>query len=145
MNEMVSPSGYYFRQAVAEPNMWKIHKKTAENEDQDEVLGELHGFILVYVDDMLILALLEVMKEVIFTIQKEWATSEPEFLSKGKVKYLGMELYETSQGFFASQEDYVEDHLNARSEKPKPQKVPTMKDMYPEAESSVDPALVGQG
>ena len=93
---------------------------------------------------MLILAILEVMKEVIVTIQKEWATSAPEFLSQGKVKYLGMELYETTRGFFASQEDYVEDHLNAKSVKPKPQKVPTMRDMYPEAESSVDPALVRQ-
>ena len=107
MNDMVSPSGYYFRQSVSEPNMWRILRKTAENGEQDEILGELHGLILVYVDDMLILALLEVMEEVIATIQKEWATSAPEYLRRGKVKYLGMELYETDDGFFACQEDYV--------------------------------------
>ena len=144
MHDVVSKSGYYFRQAVAEPNMWRILRKTSETEEQDEALAELHGFILVYVDDMLILALLEVMMEVIETVQREWATSAPEFLSKGKVKYLGMELYETSQGFFASQEDYVEDRLKAKPERPKAQKVPTMKDMYPEAETSVDPTLVRQ-
>ena len=144
MYEMVTPSGYYFRQSVAEPNMWRILRRTDETEEHDDILGELHGFILVYVDDMLILALLAVIEEVIGAIQKEWATSAPEFLSKGKVKYLGMELYETSHGFFACQEDYVEDHLNLKSEKPKPQKVPTMKDMYPEAEASVEPLLVRQ-
>ena len=142
MLDMVTPSGYYFRQSVAEPNMWKVLKKTAENEEQDEILGELHGLILVYVDDMLILALLEVLEEVISTIQKEWATSAPEYLRRGKIKYLGMELYETDQGFFACQEDYVVDHLNSRQQKPKPQKCPTIPDMYPEAEDEVDQGSV---
>ena len=57
MRDMVSPSGYYFRQSVTEPNMWRILRKTTEKEEQDEILAELHGFILVYVDDMLTLAL----------------------------------------------------------------------------------------
>ena len=142
MHDMVSPSGYYFRQSVTEPNMWRILRRTTGNEEQDEILGELHGLILVYVDDMLILALLEVMEEVIGTIQKEWATSAPEYLRRGKVKYLGMELYETDDGFFASQEDYVTDHLNSMQKKPKPQKCPTIPEMYPEAEEDVDQVSV---
>ena len=138
MQDMVTPSGYYFRQSVAEPNLWKILRMTTEKEGRDEILGELHGFILVYVDDMLILALLKVLEEVIGTIQKEWTTSAPEFLRQGKIKYLGMELYETDEGFFACQEDYVVDHLNLMGQKPKPQKCPTIPEMYPEAEEEVD-------
>ena len=104
--------------------------------------SELHGFLLVYVDDILILAPRRILEETTKAIQKEWQTSDPEFLTRGKVKHLGMELCETEAGFFAGQEDYVKDHLNAMNVLPKEQKVPTIRDMYPEAEETVDPDWV---
>ena len=42
-----------------------------------------------------------VAEEVLRTMQGEWQTSNPEHLKTGKVKYLGMELYESAEGFFA--------------------------------------------
>ena len=53
-----------------------------------------------------------------------------------------MELYETDEGFFACQEDYVVDHLNSMQQKPKPQKCSTIPEMYPEAKEDVDQASV---
>ena len=142
LREMVSQSGYFYRQSVSEPNLWRILLGSGAGLEEDEVSSELHGFLLVYVDDILILALRKILEETVKAIQEVWQTSDPEFLTRGKVKYLGMELYETEAGFFAGQEEYVKDHLNAMDVLPKAQKVPTVRDMYPEAEETVEPHLV---
>ena len=64
--------------------------------------------------------------------QKEWETSTPEKLGETKVKYLGMEIAEYKEGYFANQSNYINDKKDVPDFKKV--KTPTMKDMYPEPE-----------
>ena len=49
---MRSPQGHRFVQAEAEPNLWSIvMNKSDEDENQE---GRMLGFLLVYVDDLMI-------------------------------------------------------------------------------------------
>ena len=52
LRDMRSPQGHRFVQAEAEPNLWSIvMNKSDEDENQE---GRMLGFLLVYVDDLMI-------------------------------------------------------------------------------------------
>ena len=136
---MVTKDGFIFRPSVAEPNLWKILKTSKEEglAEIEEINSELFGFILVYVDDLMILSEEYIVQQVMDVLREEWDTSNPEWLGSEKVKFLGMEIGEYEGGFFANQANYIWDKKDV--EEVKKAKAPTMKDMYPEPESTVTP------
>ena len=128
LREMVRKSGYFFRQSIAEP--------VEDLAYQDGRPGYRRaGVRASWLHPSLCRWQMKVIEETLEAIQKEWQTS-------GKVKYLGMELYETEDSFFffACQEDYAMDHLNAMPDQPKSFRR-SRRDMYPEAEEK-DPQSV---
>ena len=66
-------------------------------------------WLLVYVDDLMILSEDYIVQQVVEVLQKEWDTSIPEKIGGDKVKFLGMEIAEYDQGFFANQANYIHD------------------------------------
>ena len=104
---MKSKEGHRFVQADAEPNLWSIMKGQGIDDDRDEWLV---GFLLVYVDDLMVASDPTTTSTIIQVLQDEWETSEPEVVGQKKVKLVGMELTQAPQGGFrASQEDYILD------------------------------------
>ena len=107
LRKMKSKEGHRFVQAEAEPNLWSIMKGQGNDDDRDEWLV---GFLLVYVDDLMVASDPTTTSLIVQMLQDEWETSEPEVVGQKKVKFLGMELTQAPQGGFrASQEDYILD------------------------------------
>ena len=107
LRKMKSKEGHRFVQADAEPNLWSIMKGQGIDDDRDEWLV---GFLLVYVDDLMVASDPTTTSLIIKMLQDEWETSEPEVVGQKKVKFLGVELTQAPQGGFrASQEDYILD------------------------------------
>ena len=141
LRKMRSEEKHYFVQSAAEPNLWAILKgDPMEEGSQDE---QLEGFLLVYVDDLMIVGEATTIQVITKTLQQEWETSAPEELGlEGKVKFLGMELTKGSKGeFIASQEDYIKDKEGV--EGGKHIKVPMNKDAHPAPEEPT-PELVNK-
>ena len=95
---------YYLEQLESESCMWMIKKAGSE---------EVHGILLTYVDDLLILSTEQTAHAWMKEIRKEWETSEPEVVDKGSTtRFLGMEITKGHTGvWFASQEGYTKDLL----------------------------------
>ena len=135
---MRTESGYVFRPSEAEPNLWKIiwMDERGDDEEGQELLGPLRGFILIYVvDDMLILSPRDIAEEVIRTLQKEWDTSTPEWLGSAGVRFFSMELTLHEAGYLANQANNIWDKAGADNYK----KVtaPVTKDLNPQPEDQV--------
>ena len=58
---------------------------------------------------MLILSPRDVAEEVIRTLQREWETSQPEWVGRTSVRFLGMELTLHEAGYVANQANYIWD------------------------------------
>ena len=107
LRKLTSPQGHRFVQAEAEPNLWSIMLGDGEDEDREE---KMVGFLLVYVDDLMVTSDEKTINQVIQVLQAQWETSTPEEVGKEKVKFLGMEITKTiGGGYRASQEDYIKD------------------------------------
>ena len=105
--------------------------------------GELKGFLLVYVDDLIVVGDGGTIEVITKMLQAEWETSPPEEVNtRDKVKFLGMELKKGPWGeFTASQEDYIKDKEGI--EEKKGVKAPMGKDLCPSPEEPT-PDLVTQ-
>ncbi len=85
-----------------ERHVWKVTQ--LDNPEAE------HGYLLTYVDDMLIVGNKEVAQEVIGQIQGHWQCSPPEFLSDEKpMKFCGYDLMMVKDGLKISQEGYTRD------------------------------------
>ena len=85
-----------------ERHVWKVTQ--LDNPEAE------HGYLLTYVDDMLIVGNEEVAQEVIGQIQGHWQCSPPEFLSDEKpMKFCGYDLMMVKDGLKISQEGYTRD------------------------------------
>lgn len=139
---MRTQSGYVFRPSVAEQNLWRILwvGREDQSEETDEIDSLLYGFLLVYVDDLLILAVKWLAEEVLQTLKGEWATSTPEWLGRTSVRFLGMEIVEHERGFLANQANYIwaKEGVDATL---KPA-TPCPRDMNPDVEDPVLPEKV---
>ena len=67
------------------------------DDDRDEWLV---GFLLVYVDDLMVASDPTTTSLIIKVLQDEWETFEPEVVGQKKVKFLGVELTQAPQGGF---------------------------------------------
>ena len=107
-------------QMLSEPNMWKILCGPLEEE-------KLAGILLVYVDDLLVLAEDPVLSMVVEAIRKKWDTSRPQKVGEEEVRFLGMELGRSSEGLWlATQVNYTLDMLKRNLPGP-PETWPTRK------------------
>ena len=68
---MVTKDDFIFRPSVAEPNLWKILKTSREESlsEIEEINSELFGFVLVYVDDLMILSEDYIVQQVVEVLQ----------------------------------------------------------------------------
>lgn len=135
---MKTKEGYVFRPSTAEPNLWKVLKVPLETDltEVEEFESELYGLLVIYVDDILILSTVVIVLSIRDTLQIEWETSTPEWLGVKPVKFLGMEISEHDRGFLANQTSYIwdKDEKDVRRKS----KVPTIKDMHPPPEESIE-------
>ena len=85
---------------------------------------------MIYVDDALILGETNIVEGLLQRLREEWELSKPEWLSeKEAVRFLGMDLWKDSEGFFITQELYVADLLHRRKEEDGPTSgIPITKD-----------------
>ena len=95
---------FFLVQMESESCIWAIRKEGEET---------VHGLILTYVDDLLVLSHEGLAEKWISAIQGVWETSAPEKVTEGKsTRFLGMELYRGFTGcWLASQEGYTKDLL----------------------------------
>ena len=98
--QMKTPEGYVFRPSVAEPNLWRILKVPDGTDalEIEEFESELYGFLVVYVDDIMILSREQIVLAVRAALQRERETSAPEWIGKDPVKFLRMEISEHDKG-----------------------------------------------
>ena len=81
---------------------------------QDTEIPVVYGIIVCYVDDLLYLAVLEVIKAVHTAISGVWPCSALEFADQcGGIRYLGMELEVVDGAFALGQRGYVENLIKA--------------------------------
>ena len=88
-------------QGRVEPSWWSIMQEGSV----------LVGVLVVYVDDLLLRARTEVIKELAAAIQRFWKTSALQLVTEGEIRFLGIEISRTSQGFALSQRSYLEELL----------------------------------
>ncbi len=138
---------YGLQPFTSEPNLWRIQ---VENEGEGDIGGEKpRALMMVYVDDIFAIGEKEVLEEVIKEIQKEWNTSEPEWVSTEPLRFLGMEIRkrkaETEEEreeevweWVATQTNYTRDllkrNLGEKEETWHRRKVPISRDPPPDPE-----------
>ncbi|CAE7254018.1 unnamed protein product [Symbiodinium sp. CCMP2592] len=88
-------------QGRVEPSWWSIMQEGSI----------LIGVLVVYVDDLLLCARTEVIKELAAAIQAMWKTSPLQLVTEGEIRFLGIEISMTTQGFALSQRSYIEELL----------------------------------
>ena len=86
-------------QGKVEPSWWAVQKGGSE----------LIGIIVVYVDDLLICGPQPVIRKVAEAIGSIWKTSELQLASEVGIRFLGMDIQQSSQGFMLSQKAYIEE------------------------------------
>ena len=98
---------------ASDPNVWRLVTTT------DEIEQTTVGLMLVYVDDLMLLARLEMLRRTLERIKEDWALSlsEPEWLNdRSPVRFLGVEVWLTSEGIFLKKENYVRDLFKRNDE-----------------------------
>ncbi|CAE7422884.1 unnamed protein product [Symbiodinium sp. CCMP2592] len=88
-------------QGRVEPSWWSVL--------QDGSV--LIGILVVYVDDLLLCGRTELIKELAAAIKAVWKTSPLQLATEGEIRFLGIEISFTSQGFALTQRAYIEELL----------------------------------
>eukprot|EP00435_Cladocopium_sp_Y103_P070815 s357_g36.t1 len=121
----------YMLQASEETNMWLIKEVGGDDSPC--------GYLATYVDDMFMVGPRPLLRALMTTISSKWECSSQEFAEADKdLRFCGMEIRKTSQGFDIHQSSYVMDLL-ARYEVAKKADVPMGKvdDLDEEEEKKV--------
>jgi len=95
---------FFLKQLESESCLWVI-KKPGDT--------EVHGALVTYVDDLLLLGEERLAARWVEEIKRKWEVSEPEKVEAGKpTRFLGMELSRSHTGqWYAKQEAYTKDLL----------------------------------
>ena len=96
-------------QGRVEPSWWSVL--------QDGSV--LIGILVVYVDDLLLCGRTEIIKELAAAIKAIWKTSPLQLVTEGGVRFLGIEISRTTQGFALSQKSYIEELLRLHEMSPR--------------------------
>ena len=101
----------YKLEKTPERNVWRIKKKVADDGD-----GPPLGFLLTYVDDMLILGGDQLVKSTAGAIGRRWQCSAPEYLQENApMRFCGFELTKVEQGIRLDQFGYTQELLKKYS------------------------------
>ena len=93
---------YLLRQGKVEDTWWTII-----TED-----GTIEGLVIIYVDDFLICAMLEVLKACAGAIETLWNTGGLQVIGRDQpVRFLGVEIEEVEGGYALGQKSYIEELL----------------------------------
>ena len=113
----------------------------------------IHGMLMTYVDDIFIVGVEAVVKEVLSSIQRKWTTSPPQEVSDTPIKFLGMEVSKyynenlQKEVWRVTQESYLKDLLE-KEEDLKVRMIPITRDQaawsLPEAEPTVELVRLAQ-
>eukprot|EP00434_Breviolum_minutum_P025704 symbB.v1.2.022715.t1/scaffold2026.1/size92022/4 len=97
----------YKLEKTPERNVWRIKKKVADSEGDRPL-----GFLLTYVDDMLILGGDQLVKSTAEAIGRRWQCSAPEYLQEdAPMRFCGFELTKVKQGIRLDQFGYTQELL----------------------------------
>ena len=89
-----------------ERNVWRIVR------EKDEGAAEPLGFVLIYVDDMLILGREQLVRSTAQAVGRRWQCSEPEFLQEHtSMRFCGFELMREGSGIRLDQFGYTHEML----------------------------------
>eukprot|EP00434_Breviolum_minutum_P024672 symbB.v1.2.021788.t1/scaffold1903.1/size96501/2 len=95
--------GEFKFQETAERHVWQVVPTTG---------GEAIGFLLVYVDDLLLLGKRPVLEGALEAVMGLWKCSKPEYLSADKgMRFCGFELWEAEDGVILNQQGYTKSLL----------------------------------
>ena len=123
-------------QLLSEENLWKGVAIEGENLEEDEEWEErpIEALVMTYVDDIFISGPQDIVAALQKGFQEAWKTSDPEWVSRKPVKFLGMEVTkerseETGrEEWFITQEGYTRDLVGRQEEEVKEKKIPITRD-----------------
>eukprot|EP00439_Symbiodinium_sp_Y106_P027213 s7960_g3.t1 len=97
------------KQLVSDSQVWKVVRTDGENDDA-------LGYLLVYVDDLMIMGPEGVMESFFGWLSNKWECDDLSILSeKTPIKFLGMELHLVNGGIEVSQEGFIRELLRSHN------------------------------
>lgn len=100
---------------LKDSNLWAIQEVVKDMPTSMEEWGRVLGYMIVYVDDVLMVGKKEVTDVASSTIQKVWSTSNPEYAVPGgsSMRFLGIEIQRLKDGtYYLHQGSYVREVLD---------------------------------
>ena len=95
-------------------NLWAIQEVMETTSSATRVWGAVLGYMIVYVDDVLMVGTREVTDSASSTIKRKWSTSNPEYAEPGgpPMRFLGIETQRLEDGtYYLHQGSYVREVL----------------------------------
>ena len=99
---------------LKDANLWAIQECSSSSVSSTREWGEVLGYMIVYVDDVLMVGSKEVTDSASSTIQNVWKTSSPEYAVPGgaPMRFLGIEIQRLKDGtYYLHQGCYVREVL----------------------------------
>ena len=104
------PTTMKLEQLVSDNQVWRILQEDGE--------GEVYGYVLVYIDDLLIHAREDAMEGFFKWVSAKWEVDDLDVLDYDHpIRFLGMELHRVPNGVELAQEGFVNEILRAHNHK----------------------------
>ncbi|CAE7943851.1 GIP [Symbiodinium sp. KB8] len=127
-------------QLVTDDQIWRIVR-------EDNTSSEVYGYVLVYIDDLLIQAGEPVLRTLYQWVAEKWEVDALDVLTpEHPIRFLGMEIHKTEEGFELGQEGFVREllrsykHCGARSTSQGPRELLILSDEEEKALLEAEPA-----
>ena len=112
-DEAVEERRFGFR-PLEDANLWAIQETSSTSSPSSREWGAVLGYMIVYVDDVLMVGSKEVADAASGMVQKVWRTSNPEYSIPGgaPMRFLGIEIQRLADGtYYLHQGSYVREVL----------------------------------
>ena len=99
---------------LKDANLWAIQETSSASSSSTREWGTVLGYMIVYVDDVLMVATKEVTDSASSMVQRVWRTSNPEYSIPGgaPMRFLGIEIQRLTDGtYYLHQGSYVREVL----------------------------------
>ena len=145
----------YMLQSTSEPNLWKILGRGRELGSEKiglktKLSWNCEGYMVVYVDDLLVVGEDPVIKATLKKVQDTWTCSTPEWADEKPMKFCGFEIRKTAEGLEVGQQSYTAELLQRHGitrTRPTPASntpVPEEPEEYSKEELKVAQGLTGE-
>ncbi|CAE7301732.1 RE1 [Symbiodinium sp. CCMP2592] len=102
------PTVLKLQQLVSDNQVWKVVRADGQ--------GSELGYLMVYVDDLMIMGTNNVMESFFGWVSEKWECDDLNILSEtNPIKFLGMELHYVNEGIEVSQEGFIRELLRAHN------------------------------